>query len=144
MFEFSCSMTAAEGAPLLRISHRGDFCWDNMPHHTPGISCQAEQLLCFHTRYHGCGLQTLKPVGTSDSHYTHTQTYPPCIRELVKLLNHGHAENNDIRRFVFTCGDVSPTKSAFLWLQSSFRPLSHNSPKSGSLKILCGESIWAF
>lgn len=20
-----------------------------MPHHTPGISCQAEQLLCFHT-----------------------------------------------------------------------------------------------
>lgn len=26
----------------------GGLWWDNMPHHTPGISCQAERLLCFH------------------------------------------------------------------------------------------------
>lgn len=29
----------------------GGLWWDNMPHHTPGILCQAERLLCFHNTF---------------------------------------------------------------------------------------------
>lgn len=41
----------------------GGLWWDNMPRHTPGISCQAERLLCFHNTFPWIHLANIQVFG---------------------------------------------------------------------------------
>lgn len=60
----------------------GGLWWDNMPHHTPGILCQAKRLLCFHNTFPWIQLANIQVCGDHIIAPSLTQTDHTLARQL--------------------------------------------------------------